>query len=169
MYSSPIDVRNALTPGATSVDPTTGAGLSDEQIDDAIRQADSRINGYLPTGYVVPTETVENGLVVAIAPFRYWSRDIAAYLATLTYKRNKDVPQDEPVRLRYTDAMGDLILVSRGTFELPAMPSNPTALVGDVFVYNQYEGRLFGPEDFALAPVSGGRTVYQQYIHDVRP
>ncbi len=150
MYSAPIDVRNALTPGATSVDPSTGAGLSDEQIDDAIRQADSRIDGYLPEGYVVPTEQNENDLTTAVPPIRYWSRDIAAYLATLTYYRNKNLPQDEPVRLRYIDTMNELLLVSKGIFELPSSAGVDDGLEGDVFVYNQYQGSLFGAEDFLL-------------------
>lgn len=166
MYCSPIDVRNALTPGATSTDPSTGAGLSDEQIDDAIRQADSRINGYLPSDYIVPTETLENTLIVSTPPFRYWSRDIAAYLATLTYRRSKDLSQDDPVRLRYQDTMLELGLVAKGVFELPPSSGSEDVASGDVFVYNQYQGQLFGPKDFALAPVDG-ISYYQRAIHDM--
>jgi len=166
-YSSPIDVRNALTPGAASTDPSTAGGLSDEQIDDAIAQADARINGYLPADYTVPMITLENDLQVASSPFRFWSRDIAAYLATLTYKRNKDVPLDEPVRLRYTDTMADLLAVSRGTYQLPDDGVTDGDL-GEVFVYNQYEGQLFGPSDFYLAPVTGyGMTEYQRRARDI--
>jgi phage gp36-like protein len=150
VYCSPIDVRNALTPGAGSQDISTAANLTDEQINDAIEQADSRINGYLPSGYTVPTVTLENALVVAVPPIRYWSRDIAAYLATLTFKRNKNVPADEPVRLRYDDAMAELLLVLKGQFELPTDATAEDDGLGDVAVYNQYTGSLFGTSDFAL-------------------
>jgi phage gp36-like protein len=168
VYCSPIDVRNALTPGATSDDPTTSAGLSDEQIDDAINQADARIRGYLPAGYVVPMMTLENNLTVATPIIRYWSRDIAAYLATLTFNRSMDVPQDEPVRLRYNDAMADLMLVAKGMFELPP-ETGDTALPSEenVFVYNQYQGQLFGPEDFSLATAGTGLSIYQLRARDL--
>ena len=169
MYCTVEDVRNALTPGAVYTDPSTAAQLQNGQIEDAIRQADSRINGYLPAGYVAPTVTLENADVVGVPPFRYWSRDIAAYLATLTYRRSKDLSQDDPVRLRYTDTMLELQLVAKGVFELPPSTAPGGPLDGDVFVYNQYQGQLFGPEDFALAPSSGGMTQYQRAIHDMGP
>jgi phage gp36-like protein len=169
MYSLTQDVRLALTPGAVSSDKTTAAGLDENQLIDAINQADAKINGYVPDGYTVPMVTLPNEdpeVVVQVAanPFRFWSRDIAAYLATLTFKRNADVTADDPVRLRYEATMADLLLVRQGDYTLP--PSAGEAAVdGEISIHNLYEGNLFGPSDFALSTQSGMRT-YEIRTHD---
>lgn len=153
MFSSVFDVRNALTPGADEADTSTAASLEDYQIFDAIEQADSRIQGYLPAGYVVGEQTVTvppDVYDVAVSPFRWWSRDIAAWLVTLTFRRNKDLPVDDPIRLRYEATMVELGMVAEGTFNLPPSSEALPADAYGVVVENLYEGTLFGPEDFNL-------------------
>ena len=158
MYSTVTDVRNALAPGGQWTG--TAATLEDPEIEDAIRQADSRIHSYLRLRYEIPVEMVEQGdppqpHEVAPAPVRYWSRDIAAYLATLTFKRNKDVSPDDPVRLRHNAAMSELTDARKGVITLPFPPPVPDD--SSVTVVNQYVGRLFGPEDFDLTHAGHAR------------
>jgi phage gp36-like protein len=170
MYCTVFDVRNALTPGAVA-DATTAASLDDAQITDAINEADSRINTYLPSDYTVPQTSVQQGDPVAtfvVAPdiIRFWSRDIAAYLATLTYKKHMNVPEDDPVRLRYEMAMEALRLAKDGKITLPP-DANAEDDLGNVFVYNQYTGNLFGAEDFLLGPTIPGMTRYRARTLDL--
>lgn len=161
MYSTVTDVRNALAPG--SVREGTAATLTDQQIIDAINQADALIRSKIGHLYIIPLETVdipaqgENPASTeefAEEPVRYWSRDIAAYLVTLTYKRNADVSENDPVRLRMNLAMAGVTEVQRGQATLPFPPYVPPGQTSaDAAVINQYTGDLFGAEDFDLAPV----------------
>lgn len=176
MYCAPFDVRNALTPGAVTGGNDTASSLTDEQILDAIAEADARISTYLPAGYTVPMVDTTIPVVGSEPPatsnvrvahnvFRFWSRDIAAYLATLTFKRNKDVSENDPVRLRYNAAMTDLTAVAKGQLQLPPDDDATDDGEGEVSVYNQYEGQMFGLDDFGLTS-SPGRRVYDRRIHD---
>lgn len=168
MYSSVLDVRNALTPGAVSTDNSTAASLGDAQITDAILEADAKVDTYLPAGYTVPVQTVSQGdppadVSVAHNLIRFWSRNIAAYLATLTYKKNKDVVADDPVRLRYEMTLEDLKQVRSGVILLPTDASTADD-ISYLSIYNQYDGTMFAPEDFDLATVPG-TTVYYRRSH----
>lgn len=165
MYSSVLDVRMALTPGAGSTDTETAASLSDGQLADAIREADGIIKTYLSRYYTIsefeqeqasltnPQQTVT--VEAAAYPVRGWSRDIAAYLATMTFRKHKDISEDDPVRLRYGLAMANLDLVRKREITLDPGDFPPVGSEGSqsgVFVENTYEGKLFGPEDFGLYP-----------------
>lgn len=152
-HSDLRDVRNALAPEGREVG--TAATLADDQLLDAILQADAMIDSYT-SKYAIPQVEefiAEEGrtIKVAPAPVRYWSRDIASYLATLTFKRNQDVTVDDPIRLRFNIAMSDLVAVRDGRSTLPF--SLKVALTGAALpvVVNQYEGSLFRPADFDLA------------------
>lgn len=166
-FSSVIDVRLALTPGAKRVDNETASGFVDAQILDAIAEADGIIKSYLARYYQIDTSETQQvdptasagsppvNVEVAEYPVRGWSRDIAAYLATLTFMRNKDVKEDDPVRLRYGLAMANLDLVRKREIILNSddfPPVDNAASSSGVFVENLYDGTLFGPEDFSLAP-----------------
>lgn len=183
MYSTPLDVRLALTPGADSADLSTAAGLTDQQIIDAILEADGIINAYLLRLYTIPVadfveanplatdppadpplpETITSN--VAPRPVRGWSRDIAAYLATLTFKRNQDVTKDDPVRLRYAQAMEMLTAIrdSKAFLDPDTFPPAGEDVGGKVFVENLYDGKLFGLSDFDLAP-NGSNTAYPPQV-----
>lgn len=147
MYSSLVDVRNALTPGGSESDTTTAASLGDPQLTDAINEADAIIDTHLSLIYEIPQS--DEDPLVAVAPIRWWSRDIAAYLATLTFKRSKDIPADEPIRLRFNLVMAMLVALRDGkaSIDLPAAGGE-----SEIYVANLYNGHLFGPEDFGLAP-----------------
>lgn len=175
-YCTVRDVRIALTPGG--VDPSasnprgeTAASLEDWQIIDAINEAEGIINTYVAKRYTItpveieevnpedPMETWVN--MVAPSPLRGWTRTVAAWLATLTYRQSKDIGEDDPVRLRYNMVMGMLSAVSKGEIFLN-LP-----LVGEdgesgAYAENLYEGKLFDLMDFGLGV--GDRYVRPQYV-----
>lgn len=153
MYSSRTDVRSALFPGAgadPTTDKSTAASLPNAQIESAISEADSIINTYLgvPSSHSVPRDPDDG--TVAATPIRYWSRNIAAYLATLTFRKGKDLGADDPVRLRYNDTVAMLAMIRDGKVANPLPdPIGPDAHAGDTLILNQYQGGpLFTPSDF---------------------
>ena len=158
-YCTPSDVRAALTPGGVDDAQQTAASLPDWQILDAIDEAEGVVNGYF-NGYDIIVEIHEEvdpddpnntvGFTAAPDPVRRWTRNIAAYLAALTFRKNKDLPKDDPIRLRYEATMGWLADVRSGKI----IPPLPVVVGGGhkVEIFNLYEGTLFGPEDFHLGP-----------------
>lgn len=156
MYSSPADVRNALAPGASeAVD--TAASLADDQITDAIKEADGVVDTYIYALYGIPQDP--DNLDVAIFPVRGWSRDIAAYLATLTFRKSKDMEENDPVRLRYNQVISLLQKIADGELQ-PNLPQPATPPDGygsqGAFVYNLYPGKLFTAADVFLPPSKHG-------------
>lgn len=172
-YCSIRDVRLALTPGAVEDDPATAASLPDWQIDDAIVEAEGVINAYLATRYAITPAEVEEPnpadpsevwvTMAAPTPLRGWTRDIAAYLATLTFRRNKDLPEDDPVRLRFSMVMGYLTAIRDRGMNIP-LPDNDTDDQG-VAVENLYTGHLFSMADVGL----GYEGVRIQRFEPLRP
>jgi hypothetical protein len=57
VYSSIADVRNALAPDGSSTDPATAAGLSDDQVTDAIHEADGIVDSYIGSRYAITQDT----------------------------------------------------------------------------------------------------------------
>lgn len=163
MYCTVFDVRAALTPGASANDKATAAGLKNWQIEEAIAEATGVLDLYLFNRYTYAVteqeviasiddqgEPVKEQAEVAPNPVRAWTRNIAAYLATLTFLQNKDLDAKDPVALRYAMTVGQLQAVKEGTLDIPGL--DPTAGGDGVHVENLYEGTLFGPEDFMLTP-----------------
>ena len=149
-YSTTEDVRNALAPTLAAAN-STASGLTDEQIEDAIAEADGRIDSYIGARYVTPV------LAVGLPPLVpsvivYLSRDIAAYMATLTFRRSKDMTDQDPVYRRFAEAKASLIAVSKGQASLP-IPENTgnAASQGAGQAINPYAGNLFVDRDFSLA------------------
>lgn len=146
MYATLEDVRLALTAGGVSTDTTTAAGLPDPQITDSIHEAMSTVDVYVAAHF-----TWDRNVEPAIQPIRWLTRDIAAYLATLVYRKGKDLALTDPIALRYAHAMRALADIAAGRVVLvdPAAPE----VEGDPEAYNLYEGHLFGPEDFNLTRI----------------
>lgn len=163
-YCSIPDVKLALSP---LTDPDgTASTLTDPQLVDAINEAEGIIDGYIASRYVItPVEISDdtdpqNILIFLVAPdpVRGWCRNIAAYLAALTYRKNKDLGEDDPIRLRYNLTMALLLDVRSNKMNI-SLPGVGTDSSNEVAVINLYEGRLFGPEDFNLT-----HTGYQRII-----
>ena len=125
----------------------TAAGLSDEDIADAISRAQTEVDGRLAVRYATPF-TDPPQMVVDI------TLDVAAYLATLTSRRGEQVQAAEPVALSYQRAQSLLGQVAGGQIPLTVLDQTETAN-STVETHNPYDGDLFQPDDFGLglAPV----------------
>lgn len=153
MYSTVPDVRDALTPGGVSDDSGTASGLRDGQISDAIREADAVIDTYIGGRYATP---VAGALSGDFEPLRSWSRNIATYNATLTYRKGLELAERHPVQLRCSATMDQLKKVADGSLTLPIPGAPEDQAPGDATVVNQYSGTLFWPGDFVRrSPVDG--------------
>lgn len=146
-YSTVEQVRDALTPGGRATDRTTAAGLTDAQIQDAIDEADSKIDLYLSSRYITPITADPTPRIIS-----FWSRSIAAYLATLTRAKSADIKDDDPVARRYRAIQQQLELVQQGKAQLPIDQLPADAAQSTVTVQNQHEGDLFLPGDYSLIP-----------------
>lgn len=156
-YSTPAKVRQALVPSSDGTLPTsptgTAADLSDAQLTDAITEADATIDGYIGGFYAVPVAEVSGAVP---HPVDYWSRNIAAYLASCTYRGSLDFTDNDPVARRYKDTLSALQAVSKGTIKLQ-LPQNvtPNAAAGAGSAVNPYVGDLWQPDDFLVQPTNG--------------
>ena len=112
-YVAPLDIREAVAPDGN----VTGscAELSDDQLGRAILRAQQLVDGV--TGVVfVDTNAPEliKGLVIALA----------AYYATLAYRKGLPLEPDHPIRLQYTDAQTTLRGIGSGEINFePAAPN----------------------------------------------
>lgn len=125
----------------------TGADMFDGSIlDFHISAAQAEVDAVLTSRYKVPFNA---DAVPALV--KSLTVDVAAYLATLTYRQDVDLGADDPVRLRYQRAEELLAKLSTGQIDLPGAGSeDPPAQAGGARVVNQYSGRLFGLEDWGL-------------------
>jgi len=163
-YSTPDQVRSALSSAwEEGVITNTAADMDDPHIEEAINSADERINSYIGERYVTPVVPLPeppdypDGLV-------FLSRDLACYFATLTWRKSKDLTNDDPVARRYVDAMALLTLIARGQASLPIPPNTgDTGNQGAGAPVNPYEGDLFGTRDFDLYPPRGGWDRWARY------
>lgn len=157
-YSTPAMVRQALVPSSDGSLPTTptntAADLTDTQLSDAIAEADSLIDGYIGAYYAVPVVPLQ-GQTLPPHPIDYFSRNLASYNATLTYREGLDFADTDPVARRYTNTIAVLTKISTGIVRLQ-LPQNLTenAATGASAPYNPYVGDLFDPMDFSLRPAS---------------
>lgn len=124
-YCLPSDVRDVLAPdGALSEGQGTAASLSDRELSLAISDAQAQIDTALASAtalYPVPFTAGVPPLVVGL------TRDIAAYLATLTWMKGSSsaVAADKPVALRYQRATTLLGQLADDTLVLPGFGASP--------------------------------------------
>lgn len=156
MYCTKQDVQYALAPSGNT--QGTAYAASDAEFNDAIVEAMGTIDAHVAGRYqIIEADLIEDPPAdpvkkVAPTPIRQWTRDIAAYLITLTYKRNVDMSENDPIRLRYAHVMSQLADVRSGDLDLP-LPPNTTTNSSGLTIVNVYEGQMFTPEDFMLSPV----------------
>lgn len=157
-YSTPASVRKAIVPSSDGNEPTTAthtaADLSDAALSDAIAEADSTIDGYIGSRYQTPVPPdATTGKIPNPLPF--WSRNLAAYFATLTFRGSQDLGDSDPISRRYKDTLSALKSVSSGHMNLNA-PANtgPSSSVEAGSPVNPYVGDLWSPEDFSLDPAA---------------
>lgn len=150
MYAQPIDVRAVLSRDANTGDFDTPAHYADDQLSDAIKRADARIDLHLRSRYTVPVAVPDDLL-------RDYSSVLAAYYVTLTQSNNQDVEGNDPIRLRAQEVMAELKEILAGIILLPyPLEEDDSA---DVLVVNKYEGDMFLLEEF-ITP-----TIYNLPTH----
>jgi phage gp36-like protein len=142
-YTTPNGVRLILAPEGNP-DPSTAAGLSDVELQEAIDEGASEINARLGSRYSVPFAGAVPTLIEKL------NRDIAAYLANLVYRRGDPLDVDDPVRLRYNRARDLLNQLAKGEVSLLGEAGIVEGEGAEAFVVNPYDGNLFVLDDFSL-------------------
>ena len=113
-YCAPADVRQVLAPdGDASHDTATAASLSDAELLVAIADASAQVDASVGESYPTPFDPVP-------VLVRGLTRDVAAYLATLTYRRGNPLADDHPVALRYARARALLTDIATGRLSIEA-------------------------------------------------
>ena len=133
-YTTPDEVRLVLT---RDLDKTAGnaASLSDETIQEQINSAMQRIDGKLALRYKVPFVEPIPTLIRDIA------RDIAAFLADLTYREIRDYGSElNPVYLRYKTALDLLSSIAKGETVVPGDPAPDDSNQSSMLVVDTYSG-----------------------------
>jgi len=164
-YSTLQQVRYALAQGAQTSGTNTAADMDDATITDAIAEADSVIDTYIGGPYD-PTDVIPNTVT-------YWSRDIAAFLATCTWRKSKDFQVLDPVYLRYQLALTRLNGIATGVTTVPGpSPTNPDE-VGATVVNPLSPGySMFPPWNYDLLGFGAwtwGWAVWDQWRSPVWP
>lgn len=140
-----------------SVPAQTAADLEAHQLNDAIEHASSMVDTYISGRYKTPVAPQGEPPVIP-HPIDYWTRDIAAYLATCVWRGSADFTNDDPIYRRFAIAMTGLTNIQNGsgTLNIPPVDS-ATGGAGVGEPVNPYLGKLFGPEDFDLTtkPTAG--------------
>lgn len=145
-YAVPDDVRGVLA--GSELLAGTAASLTDTDLVTAIDEAQQEVDGRLAARYAVPFTDPPPAVVASV------TRDIAAWLATLTWRRGEPIAATEPAALRYQRAEGLLGQLASGNLSLDVDPAPVAA--SQAAVANRYDGDLFGPDDFGLGPAPAG-------------
>lgn len=152
-YSTPASVRKAIVPSSDGAVPNplshTAADLSDAELSDAIAEADSQIDGAIGGLYATPVD-ITSGVP---HPIDYWSRNIAAYVATLSYRGSQDFSDNDPIARRFKMTQDAMNMVATGKASLP-LPRNlgGSSEAAPGTAINPYIGDLWTPDDFSLTP-----------------
>jgi phage gp36-like protein len=152
VYATANDVRLAVARDPSR--PNSTADLGDDQLNEAIENAQSQIDGYLRGRYTLPFEEPYPALVKSL------TIDIAAYLAGLNWYQETELLASDPLALRYARAIALLKDISVGDIDLdtgdgggPAVDSGG----GLGAPINPYSGSMFGLSDFGLGYGCGDR------------
>lgn len=160
MYTTPSKVRGALTPSGSESDLSTAAGFSDVQLNATIIEAQAVVDSYLSSQYPVPLPAaVLQPDGTAPEPVGSLTRDIAAYYATLTYRRGKDITETDPVVRRYNAAINLLARLASGQSTIPGL-ENPAGGGGDMVAVVNVLPDIFGQEDLMAPPLAWSAGTY---------
>jgi len=143
------DVRIALVDMGDIVDTNTAADMDDSTITDAIAEASAQVDVFIGGPYRPDLGDVVPDVV------KYLTRDVAAFLATCTWRKSKDFAANDPVLLRYNLTLQQLKDISSGLVTLTNSPTNPD---DNATVVNPYDFTLFYPWQFDL--LGRGRSIY---------
>lgn len=101
--------KAALSAGS-SLGARTAANLADERLTAALDEAHDEVLGKLSTLYTLPVDEAAGPAIV-----RSLILNVAAYVATLEWLQGKELPERDPIVLRYQRAQKMLREVVDGT------------------------------------------------------
>lgn len=159
-YTTPAAVRSVLAPDGNDADPSSAAGLDDATLVGPCQQASDEVDARLSTRYTTPFPP--NAIPTVVQSI---TADIAAYLATLIYRKGQPVEPTDPVYLRWHRAQAFLKDLTSGAAQLSGVAAvGPGA--GSVVVSNPIGTvPLFGPDDYDLFPQVGtGRLSAERWV-----
>jgi phage gp36-like protein len=146
-YTTPAEIRKVLS---DPEDPATAGALEDTQLQVAATEAQVEIDARLAGKYATPFDNPPP-LIRSVA------RDVAAYLATLTFRKGVAMLPGDPVGLRWSRANGILTDLQKGniTLEEQLVPTDerPPSLGGVVVNPDDSppsRGRMFTRSDFDI-------------------
>lgn len=146
-YCTAEQVRGVLARDVAQATGTAATLFDVDILEYHIGAAQAELDGRVAGRYVTPFPDPVPALIQSLTV------DVAAWLATLTYRQSKSMEPDDPVRLRYQRALELMQGLSDGSIDLPPghTPGDGGAeTTGVATVRNPYIGRLFGVEDFGL-------------------
>jgi phage gp36-like protein len=149
LYASLEDLR--LTMDGTDSGTGTAAQLTDAQLTLALQAASNRVSVY--AGNVFDGSSAQ-----ATPPdiFHDLTLDLAAFWATVTYRKSKALAPDDPVRLRYNDAQNILNAVRNGKLRLDVQPPGSVGEEVGVVINNIPNIFNSGDSNTAINPMTGG-------------
>lgn len=126
-YCAPADVITLVT--SYNAGGTFG-DIATEIVQTAIYQASAKVSAWTNQSW----GTNAQGQTVAPPDIiQSITLDIAAYYATLSYRKNKPIEANDPVLLRYNDAIADLKAIQEGQIDPnPQTPNLPVSRPGRV-------------------------------------
>lgn len=155
-YCTADEVRGVLARDVLDLVGTAGSLADVDLLDYHVGAAQAEVDARLANRYVTPFTDPAPALVKSLTV------DVAAYLATLTYRQSVDLEPTDPVALRYARAQDLFKGIANGSVDLPGaqVPGDGGASSsGTVTVRNPYVGKLFDPDDLGLGyaqPGTGG-------------
>lgn len=153
-YCEVSDVIDAMTSYNAAGTP---AEIDPAIVQLAIVQASSKVSSW--TSEVWPTDTVPSFV-------QSLTVNIAAYYATLSYRKNKPLEANDPILLRYNDAMADLKAINTG--QINPDPYNPvTPGSGSRGTVRNTIPKVFTGYDSNTHVSRGGYTTPNRYPDDL--
>lgn len=150
-YADVARLRAALERGGGGLPEEDGA-LPTSWADDVLLRhlvdASDMIDARLGVVVSVPLVAPVPDLVVGVCV------DIAGYRAWLAFRGSRDLEDNDPFALRYRDAVALLRDIVDGKATLP--PTKGSGPDGEPAVFDAYEGRMFGMDDFGLGAYPPG-------------
>lgn len=137
-YTTVLDVR--LTLRGDTTETGTAADLTEAQIATEIENAQDQVDSTLRTNYVVPFSQPVPKLIANI------TRDIAAYLCDLNYRKSREYESDNyPIIRRWDRARELLEWLRTGVISLDSALVETPDITSEVI--HMYEPRLMTEED----------------------
>lgn len=143
-YATERDVRVTVARNPERV-RGTAAEMDDNEILAQLENAEAQVNGTLRGRYTIPFAAPAPLLVKSIVI------DIAAYLATLTYRQGRDLEPTDPINLRYVRAMKLLGDIACGSVDLDVGDGGEAGgSRGTIRPPHNPSPKMFGLADFGL-------------------